>query len=506
MTPDDPIDPRSQEVSINQDAILIAPDGDCAHSMCSVRLSSNGIDCRGGVMPFGGADSIPRFAGKNGVSLQLNDGRMIAVVHINQQGKFVGSFIDPTKPYIASVLVRNVRLLTKLRPHDLGDFSPATHVDFGEFTVREIGSRNFDEARLLLSYESVNPYDFILEKRYATLPPTDSGSPSGVGGIPDDLTDLLFLLRLYKGGDLAFAKIAITKPNGQTVHMWQYDIVNDLNSNALWETKLNETERDNWRQFAGEMRTSPSWQSNWFVRAKDAFLRGGSREFNPGIGVLDRIIDYMTALETVLVSEDKFVSKRLTERGARLLNTDEQGIEKCVTLLKRLYTLRSILVHGNVVSDDELKWVREQQWEWEHVVRSILARAVELKADDLTRKTVLSAIYDISDQTIREHFGAIKDKALRRSFAEELADRGRKTATPATRKVTNCQRVEEFLETNRSKAFCDDCITSGLNLPRGQAQQLTLTLRRKPTYLHTETRCSGCGATKLSISAQCELT
>ena len=496
--------------SINQDAILIASDANYIHVLCSIRLSPNGIDCSGALMPKSGRMPVP-FAGTNGLSLQLNDGRMIAIAHMNDQGKLVGSFVDPTKPYIASVLVRNVRLLTKRRPEHLGDFSPTTTVEFGEFSVREIDSQDFEDARTLLAFDSAYQGDCILEKRYPTLPRTNSGSPAGVGGIPDDLEDLLFLLRLYKGGDLAFVKIAVTKPNGQTVHMSQYDVVNDLNSYALSVTELNETEKDSWQQFAVEMRTSPSWQSNWFERAKDAFLRGGSREFNPGIGVLDRITDYMTALEAVLVSEDTFVSKRLTQRGARLLNTDDQQrSEDCVTLLKRLYKLRSILVHGNVVNDAELQWVREYQWQWEHVVRSILARAVELKTDNTSRKAVLSAIYDISDQdrikTIRQQFGEIEDRGLRHSLAKNLADRCLETATPVARRMTNYQRVAEFIEANRPKAFCDDCITHRLNLPRRQqAERIILALGRKPNFLRTETQCFECSTTKPSTAARREM-
>jgi hypothetical protein len=263
--------------------------------------------------------------------------------------------------------------------------------------------------------------------------------------------------------------------------MSQYDVVNDLNSYALSVTELNETEKDNWQQFAAEMRTSPSWQSHWFERAKDAFLRGGSREFNPGIGVLDRIADYMTALEAALVPVKGFVGKRLMHRGARLIHTDDKLIQECATLLKRLYDVRSTIVHGNVVSADERKWLRDNQQEWEHVVRSILARVVELQADDKSRHAVLSAVYDISDhdriKTIRQQFSEISDNQLRQRFVEELMGHYQKSTGPASRKITNYDRAAKFIEANRPKAFCDDCITRRLNLPRPQqAQDITLAL------------------------------
>ena len=441
--------------SINRDAILIASDGEYIHVLCSIRLSPNGIDCSGALMPRSGRTPVP-FAGTNGLSLQLSDGRMIAITFMDQHGNVTGSFIDPTKPYAASVLVRNVRLLTKRRPEHLGDFSPTTTVDFGEFSVREIGSRDFEDARTLMASDNVYQGDWVLEKRYPTLPGANSGSLAGVGGIPDDLEDLLFLLRLYSGGDLAFVKIAITKPNGQTVRMSQYDIVNDLNSYAD-QTRLNETEKDNWLQFANEMRSSPSWQSTWFLRAKKAFLRGGSREFNPGIGILDRIADYMTALEAALVPVKGFIRKRLMHRGARLIHTDDKRRQECATLLKRLYDVRSTIVHGNVVSADERKWLRDNQQEWEHVVRSILGRVVELIADDKSRHAVLSAVYDISDhdriKTIRQKFSEISDNHLRRRFVEELMGHTQKSTGPASRKITNYDRAAKFIEANRPKAF-----------------------------------------------------
>ena len=117
----------------------------------------------------------------------------------------------------ALVLVRNLE-------------SSAKRLDFGEFTISAVGLR-FKELRGVFSSVDVNQDDWIFEKSYVELPLGPPGSP--VGGIPNDIEDILLLFRLYRAGDIAFIKQATIPPNGNTVVQFPYRAMNDLNSYSL---------------------------------------------------------------------------------------------------------------------------------------------------------------------------------------------------------------------------------------------------------------------------------
>jgi hypothetical protein len=152
----------------------------------------------------------------------------------------------------AFVLVRNVK-------------SPATSLDFGEFTIQRVGLR-FRALGDVFSSGDVNQGDWIFEKSYEHLP---SGPPgSAVGGIPNEIEDVLLLLRLYKPGDISFVKLAIVLPNGTTQVQSPYRAMNDLNSYSSKQFEATAEECVAWRAFADGIRQSQSWGSAWFAAAR----------------------------------------------------------------------------------------------------------------------------------------------------------------------------------------------------------------------------------------------
>lgn len=328
--------------------------------------------------------------------------------------------------FTAFVIVRNVRLLVTPKESAFGTKHFVDRLDFGSFTIKEITSRQIDDVRTLFASEDVYLYDYLLEKAYHTLPTTTSSSPAGVGGIPDDIGDLLFLLRLYKGGNIAFVKVAITKPDGETVHMFPYQAVNELNTNsAVDPTELWVHEQSAWNTFATSMVSSAAWDTPWFLTAKRFFLYGGSKEFNPNIGEVDRAIDYTIALEALLVPERDFVGKRVRNRAAALLSNDPTQRASHSALVKRLYGIRSALVHGGVLSKQETDWLTENEQSIEFLVRSVLAMIVDVApADHQGRLSVLSKLYDITDEdragTIRTFVAQIKAKDVLAACAAKI--------------------------------------------------------------------------------------
>jgi hypothetical protein len=143
----------------------------------------------------------------------------------------------------AFVLVRNLE-------------SHAKSLDFGEFTIDRVALR-LEELREVFSSIDVNPDDWVLEKSYAQLPLGPPGSP--VGSIPNDIEDILLLLRLYKTGDISFVKQAIIQPSGDKSVQFPYRAMNDLNSYSSLRFTVELEDCQSWNDFADGIRKSQSW-------------------------------------------------------------------------------------------------------------------------------------------------------------------------------------------------------------------------------------------------------
>jgi hypothetical protein len=301
--------------------------------------------------------------------------------------------------------------------------SGANQLDFGDFTLRPVGAR-FQELRDVFSSKDVNRDDWIFEKSYTVPPPGPPGSP--VGGIPQDLEDLLLLFRLYKPGDLAFVRQAITPPGAGTVVQFPYRAMNDLNSYSVLRYQFVIDECDPWKRFANGMKTSQSWNADWFTVARRLFLHGGAKEFNPKWDDVDRIVDYVTALEAAVVPEMDFARKRISCRCAKLITTDPARQAAIASLVKRLYDARSSVVHGSKLSNDKRDWLIENCGQVEVVVREALVAALQrVPADEAARKTLLADLCDPTDEDrgafALQKFQEIRTDIVRNDIAEKIA-------------------------------------------------------------------------------------
>lgn len=301
--------------------------------------------------------------------------------------------------------------------------SRADRLDFGEFSISPVGLR-FKELRDLFSSFDVNQDDWILEKIFTHLPPGPLGS--AVGGIPNDIEDILLLLRLYKAGDIVFAKLAIIQPSGRSSVQFPYKVINDLNSYSALRFEIEPEECQQWQAFADAIRRSPSWNSDWFAIARRSFLTGGAKEFNPRWDDVDRILDYATALESTLVPEQGFNARRMSRRAAALLAPDDPAEAQAVLgLIKTFYDIRSRITHGSRLNDEYREWLFENCGQVELRVRQILVTAVQtLPSEPEGRRRTLATLYDPTDEDrgnfVFERFREIKDPAARRAIADKI--------------------------------------------------------------------------------------
>jgi Apea-like HEPN len=310
----------------------------------------------------------------------------------------------------AHVLVRNLEASEK-------------RLEFGDFTIEEVGFR-FDEFRDLFSSNDINQDDWIFEKLYAVPPHGPPGSP--VGGIPNDLEDILLLFRLYKPGDISFVKQAITTPGGNTVVQFPYRAMNDLNSYSALRFEFRSDECDSWKAFAKNVREGCSWNSDWFSVARRFFLYGGGKEFNPKWDDVDRIVDYMTAVEAAVVPEMDFARRRISQRSSKLVSTDPAVQSVIVALMKHLYDIRSSVVHGSKLSDEKRNWLIENCGQIESRIRQALVAAVQnVPAVEAERKEMLANLYDPSDDDrgdfAVQKFRDIKGAEVRKNTAREIS-------------------------------------------------------------------------------------
>lgn len=203
--------------------------------------------------------------------------------------------------------------------------------------------------------------------------------------------------------------------------------MNDLNSYSSLRFDISLEECRSWRAFAAGLRGSQSWKSDWFAAARRFFLSGGAKEFNPKWDDVDRIVDYATALESTLVPESDYNTRRVSRRAAALIAPDDPAqTDEVAKFIKRFYGIRSRLVHGSRLADEDLDWLLENCGLLEVRVRQVLVTAVQkLPAVEDGRRLVLAGLYDPADEDrgsfAFEKFREIKSAEVRKAIAAKIA-------------------------------------------------------------------------------------
>jgi hypothetical protein len=216
----------------------------------------------------------------------------------------------------------------------------------------------------------------------------------GFGRIPDDLADTLLLLRLFRPGDIIFTRHSIRDPSGQLSIQFPQRIAADITTTSFF--RFSQTDCDSWDAFKSELTTSQSWSSQWFATARRFFLYGGAKEFNLEWNEVDRVVDYMIALEATLVPEHGFgIGQRLRNRAVSLLGLRDSAARDASRVLRDFYNVRSTLVHGSPLGDRHRNSL-QQMSEFELLVRRILVAALrQIPPDEDSRKQRLVGWYDV---------------------------------------------------------------------------------------------------------------
>jgi hypothetical protein len=242
---------------------------------------------------------------------------------------------------------------------------------------------------------------------------------------------MLLLLRLFRPGDLVFVAVQIEKMRHGELRrspLKPYRVISGIGGNSTRQFVLRKAEVSAWEEFASTLRSSASWSSPWFEVARRYFLYGSSDEFNANFpSEVDRVASYTAYIEAALVPESDFVSRRLRERAVGILDLGGDSAGEMKKMLNDIYAIRSTLVHGSPLSEDQMSLLRDRDfwWKFEELVRSLLVASLKkVPSDEPSRRAFLASLYDPDDsvraERVSEEFRAIKDRNVRRGLLSTL--------------------------------------------------------------------------------------
>lgn len=271
---------------------------------------------------------------------------------------------------------------------------------FRNFRIRRlssIGDREYGQAQ----FPGVRIYgtEWLYERSYQDS--EVSRGAYGFGRIPSDLEDTLLLLRLFRPGDVIFTRHSIREPDGRLSVQFPQRITADITTSSFY--RFNQADCDSWQNFASKLTGRESWRSQWFTTGRRFFLYGGAKEFNPEWNEADRVVDYMVALEASLVPERGFgIGQRLRKRAISLLGLSGEAARDTSRTLSDFYGVRSTLVHGSPLSEEQNNSLK-QMGKFEVLVRRILSTALQqLPPEEDSRKQRLAGWYDVPDAALVE--------------------------------------------------------------------------------------------------------
>jgi len=307
------------------------------------------------------------------------------------------------------VLVKNLR-------------SKSEDLHFANFKLVKIGSSwDYDLKRAQHLFARAMPLykDWFYERAY-------EDNDQIVEKIPFDVEDTLLFLRLFKPGDLVFQHLCIENESGELLSQLPYRVMAYIHTTHMYNIESEECAE--FDAFTKEISSQNNLTSAWFQTCRRFFLYGGGKEYNPRHNEVDRVVDYMTALEAIFVPErDGFIGRRLRERAASLLKYHNIDPDDTNRLLRDFYNVRSAVVHGSDIPPFKTG-ILKRNIDFETVVRNIIVEALKtLPKNDKDRVAYLKQLFDVSDQDRSERafsdFCSIKCETEKRKFYDRISNR-----------------------------------------------------------------------------------
>ena len=233
---------------------------------------------------------------------------------------------------------------------------------------------------------------------------------SGFDGIIDSILDLLLAFRLLKVGDIVFGDLLIEDMEGHDSWHNPYSVARP----SFFKYSFGHDEIENFNNFRDIIANKVGYGNRFYKFSLNHFMSGVDKSFFYKIGNLERIVDYVVALESLFLIDSQlyFLRHTITERISTLLKDD--SVRKIV---KFMYDERSKIVHGSNIGLSENKRQRKIEKIKAHMPRfESLMREVFLKLLDFSfsRKEeivkFMKELYDVPSESLRMMQSA-KEKA-----------------------------------------------------------------------------------------------
>ncbi len=244
-------------------------------------------------------------------------------------------------------------------------------LDFGDFQIISVKQGlEAKEWRDKISCKVVPHHILIKEFPNYVMQQDDF---SGFDGIYDSIRDLLLLFRLFKAGDIFFIDSLIEDEQSKGRWIDLYNIGRPSASRYSFEAD----EIDKFNDFRRNIASSIGFRNKFFQFALENFMAGVDKVFFYRIQGLGRIVDYVIALESLFLIDNKkyFLRRTIAERVSKFM---EDGDAKA--LIKKMYDERSNIVHGNYLNREGEGWEAKKQEmkalmdKFEVLMRSILIK------------------------------------------------------------------------------------------------------------------------------------
>lgn len=121
------------------------------------------------------------------------------------------------------------------------------------------------------------------------------------------------------------------------------------------------------------------------------FLKGSLENSNP-FSIIDRLIDYTTALESMYLLRNEDKRKNLSLRMGSILGQDKCEEKQICRDIKKFYDLRSDIVHGSLMDEKGDRFLRENIYKYEDYLRRSILALFDLNLRNKSKKSVLGIV------------------------------------------------------------------------------------------------------------------
>jgi len=177
---------------------------------------------------------------------------------------------------------------------------------------------------------------------------------SGFARIIDSIKDLLLVFRLFRVGDILFSDLLIKDMERKESFYDPYSSARP----SFFKYDLGQDDIENFNNFRDKITNKVGYGNKFYEFSLNHFVSGINKSFFYRIENLERIVDYVVALESLFLIDNKlyFLRRTMAERISRLLKDD--SVKKIV---KYMYDERSNIVHGNSIDLAKNKWLKKRE-------------------------------------------------------------------------------------------------------------------------------------------------